>query len=96
MDVPEVIVCPDCGGRASRLSYEPPDGWEESCRSAFLEGWHATVDPRLVPASEAGAAGLLALFELQKLLYEVRYELAHRPDWLVVPLAGIERFLEHG
>jgi predicted trehalose synthase len=81
---------------ASRLLGEvaPPDGWEESCRTPFLEGWRSTVDPRLAPATEIGTAGLLGLFELQKLLYELRYELAHRPDWLGVPLAGLVQVLE--
>jgi len=85
-------------GNASRLlgAVVPPDGWEESCRTAFLEGWRSTVDRRLVPATEIGTAGLLGLFELQKLLYELRYELAHRPDWLGVPLAGLEQVLELG
>lgn len=72
----------------------PPVGWEESCRAAFLDGWGATVDPRLVPAGDAGAASLLSLFEVQKLLYELRYELAHRSDWVAVPLAGLDRIGE--
>jgi maltose alpha-D-glucosyltransferase/alpha-amylase len=33
--------------------------------------------------------GLLRLFELEKVLYELRYEHNNRPDWLHVPLAGI-------
>jgi len=73
---------------------EPPVGWEETCRASFLAGWRSTVDPRLLPASDTGAAGLLGLFELQKLLYELRYELAHRPDLLTVPLAGLVQTLE--
>ena len=32
--------------------------------------------------------GLLLLAEIEKLLYELRYELANRPDWLHVPLRG--------
>ena len=32
---------------------------------------------------------LLALFELEKALYELRYELHNRPDWVRWPLAGI-------
>ena len=68
-----------------------PGGWEASCRAAFLEGWRATVDPRLLPPSERDLERLLALCELQKLLYELRYELAHRPDWVGIPVAGLER-----
>jgi maltose alpha-D-glucosyltransferase/alpha-amylase len=32
---------------------------------------------------------LLELFELEKALYELRYEIDNRPDWVGVPLAGI-------
>jgi maltokinase len=70
-----------------------PAGWEASCRSAFLAGWRAGVDPRLVPATEQGCERLLALCELRKLLYELRYELSHRPDWVCIPVAGLERIL---
>lgn len=81
---------------ASRLlgGAEPPEGWEESCRASFLDGWRSTVDPRLVPTDEDGAESLLGLFEVQKLLYELRYELAHRPDWVAVPVAGLDRIGE--
>ena len=71
-----------------------PEGWEDACRAAFLEGWGTTVDPRLVPPSADGSKSLLALCELQKLLYELRYERAHRPDWVRLPLAGLSRILE--
>jgi maltokinase len=71
-----------------------PAGWEESCRAAFLEGWRSTVDPRLVPEGEQSLERLLALCEVRKLLYEVRYELSHRPDWVRIPAAGLERILQ--
>jgi maltose alpha-D-glucosyltransferase / alpha-amylase len=32
-------------------------------------------------------------FLLEKAFYEIEYELAHRPDWLRVPLAGTWRIL---
>lgn len=70
-----------------------PPGWEESCRSAFLAGWREAVDPRLLPASEPGLERLLALLELQKLVYELRYEFANRPDWVGIPVAGLGRML---
>lgn len=37
---------------------------------------------------------MLRLFELEKALYELRYEINNRPDWLQVPLAGILAMLE--
>jgi len=52
------------------------------------------VDPRLLPVGSQGVARLLTLFELEKLLYELRYEIDNRPDWVVVPVAAIGRLLE--
>jgi trehalose synthase-fused probable maltokinase len=72
----------------------PPDGWEKRCREAFLAGYRTTADLRLLPPSEVGGERLLALFELEKLLYELRYEVENRPGWAAVPVAGLVRLLE--
>jgi maltose alpha-D-glucosyltransferase/alpha-amylase len=40
------------------------------------------------------AARLVDLFTLEKALYEVRYELDNRPDWVVAPLAGLVRYVD--
>ncbi len=37
---------------------------------------------------------LLAVFELEKAVYELRYELNNRPDWIGIPVAGIVRMLD--
>jgi predicted trehalose synthase len=37
---------------------------------------------------------LLAVFELEKAVYELRYELDNRPDWVEIPVEGIRRLLE--
>ena len=37
---------------------------------------------------------MLSAFEVRKAIYEVRYEMAHRPDWVAIPLDGVERILE--
>jgi maltose alpha-D-glucosyltransferase/alpha-amylase len=33
--------------------------------------------------------GILGMFELEKALYELRYELGNRPSWVGIPLQGI-------
>jgi maltose alpha-D-glucosyltransferase/alpha-amylase len=37
---------------------------------------------------------LLNGYLLQKAMYELGYELNHRPDWVRIPLAGINQILE--
>ncbi len=68
--------------------------WEGNARQAFLTGYLAEVDPALLPAGQQAIEKLLAIFELEKLLYEMRYELNNRPDWLIVPVTAITRMLE--
>jgi maltokinase len=73
---------------------EAPADWETRCRSAFLDAYLATVEPSLVPSGETAVARLLSVFELEKAVYELRYELDNRPDWVEIPVAGILRILE--
>ena len=73
---------------------EPPEGWVEACREAFLDGYLASSDERLLPPSRSGFDRLLALFELEKLVYELRYETRNRPDWASIPIVGLLRMLE--
>ena len=70
-----------------------PTSWEERARGRFLEGYLETVDQSLLPPGEAAIERLLAVYELEKAVYELRYELDNRPDWVGVPVAGIERLL---
>jgi trehalose synthase-fused probable maltokinase len=46
------------------------------------------------PADPAHANSLLRLFLLEKALYEVSYELANRPKWIGIPLAGVLALLD--
>ncbi|MFT3859048.1 MAG: maltose alpha-D-glucosyltransferase [Aquabacterium sp.] len=65
--------------------------WEHQTRDAFLTGYQGRT-------LEAGAlapqpSALMGLFELDKALYELRYELNNRPDWVRIPLQGILRMV---
>jgi maltokinase len=71
-----------------------PEEWEERARAAFLEGYFEHVDSGLLPPGEGPTAQLLSVFELEKAVYELRYELNNRPEWIGIPVAGILRLLE--
>ena len=71
-----------------------PSDWEQRAREAFLEGYHSHVEPSLLPPGAEATEKLLAVFELEKAVYELRYELNNRPDWVPIPVAGIVRLLD--
>jgi maltokinase len=71
-----------------------PEDWEQRARERFLESYLETVDATLLPPGDAAVERLLAVFELEKAVYELRYELDNRPDWVGIPVAGIERLMQ--
>jgi trehalose synthase-fused probable maltokinase len=63
--------------------------------TAFLEEYNQAIrECRSCPADPAHATSLLRLFLLEKALYEVSYELANRPGWVGIPLAGVLALLD--
>jgi maltose alpha-D-glucosyltransferase/alpha-amylase len=60
--------------------------WETAARNRFVDGYLAALP---AGAADPGARRLIALFSIEKALYEIRYELAHRPDWAGVPVRGL-------
>jgi maltose alpha-D-glucosyltransferase/alpha-amylase len=78
---------------AARLAPLVTD-WERETRAAFLIAYDETARQAGVYADKSAMHALLELFELEKALYELRYELNNRPDWVRWPLAGISRLLQ--
>jgi maltokinase len=73
---------------------QAPEGFEQHARERFLNRYLERVDATLLPSGEAQIANLLSIFELEKAIYELQYELNNRPDWVTIPVAGIRRLLE--
>jgi trehalose synthase-fused probable maltokinase len=71
-----------------------PEDFEERARETFLEHYFDAVEPTLLPSGAAAVANLLSVFELEKAIYELQYEIDNRPDWVTIPVAGILRMLE--
>jgi maltose alpha-D-glucosyltransferase/alpha-amylase len=64
--------------------------WQNAASAQFLRAYSdvAAQNPELLPEPNA-AQPLLEAYLLEKALYEVLYELNHRPAWLRIPLNGI-------
>jgi maltose alpha-D-glucosyltransferase/alpha-amylase len=66
------------------------DYWRRAVVENFLGGYLVTMSGcPSVPADERARQDLLDFFTLDKALYEVTYELANRPGWVAIPLAGV-------
>ncbi|HEX9811129.1 MAG TPA: maltose alpha-D-glucosyltransferase [Burkholderiales bacterium] len=63
--------------------------WEVETRRAYLDAYaKASADAGLY-ASWREAQGFLRLYLAEKALYELRYELDNRPEWVRIPLRGL-------
>ena len=70
-------------------------GWEGNVREAFLEGYaEGARGAASYPEDEEHARRLIDLFTLEKALYEIRYELDNRPDWVGIPVKGVLDLIE--
>jgi len=69
--------------------------WERDVRQAFLEGYLDAPDdsPEILPEDAAHVKQLIALFETEKVFYELAYELNNRPSWVGIPMRGISKLL---
>jgi len=63
--------------------------WEIEARTAFLSAYDSAARRAAAYESLQPGQGLLGLFELEKALYELRYEIGNRPTWVGIPLQGI-------
>lgn len=82
---------------SAQSSEELAGAWEQRNREAFLAAYLARLEGSpLLPRSVSTAMDLLAMFELDKAVYEVAYEQAHRPEWVQIPLDAVRRLTEKG
>lgn len=63
--------------------------WEDTARFSFLSGY---FEGGLSPFTQQ----IIDILEIEKTCYECRYEAKFRPDWLWIPLAGLQRFAKTG
>jgi maltose alpha-D-glucosyltransferase/alpha-amylase len=68
--------------------------WEAEVGRVFLTAYNEVVNNSGLFTPNASKRGLLDLFLLEKALYELRYELDDRPNWVGIPLLGILSLLQ--
>lgn len=79
----------DTSSRSTELA-SFASGWSQRACVEFLRGYLEAVDQAAFLPNEAGELEFfLNLWLLDKVVYELKYELNHRLSWLAIPLEGI-------
>jgi maltose alpha-D-glucosyltransferase / alpha-amylase len=73
------------------------DAWEREIREIFISAYlDGSSEAAFLPAQRDTLDRVLAVFELEKAVYELGYEMNNRPDWIWVPALGIQKILGGG
>ncbi|HXA10399.1 MAG TPA: hypothetical protein VNW28_10475, partial [Chthoniobacterales bacterium] len=71
------------------------DLWYREMSATFLASYLRTAaGATFLPQKGSDLQVLLETYLLDKAVYEVGYELNHRPDWVVIPIRGIKHILQ--
>jgi maltose alpha-D-glucosyltransferase/alpha-amylase len=66
------------------------DDWRRRVREEFMRAYRAEMEGSgVLPPDADEEARLLRLATIERLLYEIRYELTNRPEWAKVPLRDL-------
>jgi maltose alpha-D-glucosyltransferase/alpha-amylase len=68
--------------------------WYHWISAMFLDSYLRTVQGSpIVPDDTADLESLLNAFVLEKAVYELGYEMNNRPEWVAIPIKGIQHIL---
>jgi maltose alpha-D-glucosyltransferase/alpha-amylase len=71
------------------------DLWYRQMSSVFLQSYLNTATGAIfIPKSSDDLQIMLEAYLLDKAVYEIGYELNHRPTWVVIPIRGIKHILK--
>jgi maltose alpha-D-glucosyltransferase / alpha-amylase len=67
--------------------------WREEATNTFLASYRRAIDGSSLWPDRVASDRMLNFFLLEKVIYEIEYEMSYRPDWIGVPLGGVARIL---
>jgi maltose alpha-D-glucosyltransferase/alpha-amylase len=71
------------------------DLWYRQMSSVFLQSYlNTTTGAIFIPKTSEDLQIMLEAYLLDKAVYEIGYELNHRPTWVVIPIRGIKDILK--
>jgi maltose alpha-D-glucosyltransferase/alpha-amylase len=70
--------------------------WRQKTEQTYLKCYAERIDNPALYGDWERSRGLLDLFLLEKALYELRYELSHRPEWVEIPIRGLMTMMGMG
>ncbi len=80
------------GGLAEMESWA--NSWYAVVSTAFMNAYLAVAgQAEFLPQDREELTALLEVYELEKAIYEMAYELNNRPDWLRIPVRGVLQVL---
>jgi predicted trehalose synthase len=78
------------GGGAGAAASAWHDEWYRVASAVFLGSYLRGLEgASLLPEAGAELQAMLQFHLLEKCIYELRYELDNRPDWVLLPLEGL-------
>jgi maltose alpha-D-glucosyltransferase/alpha-amylase len=87
------LMCRDRPADRERLT-QPLERWQAERIGCFRTAYAAAAaGSPAYPEGDEQAEAVIQLFTLQKALYEIRYELRNRPQWVGIPIAGVSALL---
>ena len=70
--------------------------WYLYVSNIFVKSYFETIGPaEFLPKNDVEFNNLLQIYLLDKAIYELGYELNNRPDWILIPLRGIQHVLNN-
>lgn len=68
--------------------------WYRWVSVSFLEGYRSLPSSKTMwPSSQKDIRILFETHMIEKAVYELAYEMNHRPDWAIIPIKGIQQLL---